>query len=172
MREISGRSWRDVDVGEVELLARESSVDEDRFGETVVDRRVELEVRDGVMDERDEATTTPRPVAPDDRITRKRRSAGGRAKFRLLNACYQHVIPGDELVQFRCRVPDAIAVPGDNARRGRRRLLTRTRVWMDASDGEEREDERAGERCDDEEEELREPARVRGRHYAGLIPPR
>ena len=152
-------------VGDVDL-------DENNFGDVVVDRRWKLLELDGVVDESDEATPATRTILPDNRIARKRRQAGVVAQLRFLETCDEHIVTRKKVIEFCRRIADSVTIPGVEALG--RRTTTRTRVWVDAPDEEEDEDEATRERvCVDEDvmsERVDEPLKFRQWHHTGLKP--
>ena len=59
----------------------------------------------------------------------------------------KYVVPRKKMAKLGRRIADSVTVPADNLVGGRaRRTSTRARVWVDAADGEENEDEATRER--------------------------
>ena len=73
------------------------------------------------------------------------------------------------MIQLSGRITDAIAVPANDATRGRRSRWTGPRIGVDAPDEEEEEDENEI-RCDVVGEEIDKPVKSKPRHHTGVIP--
>ena len=131
------------------------------------------------MDESEETpATAARTVEPDDRVARELWLPRVTTKFGLLNAGDDHILTSEEVIEFSCRVLDAVAVPADYPFGGRRRRSTvmslslRSRIRMNAPNEKENEDEKSRENVrgkDGEEDD--EPARDYRRCHTGLTPP-
>ena len=81
----TGGGGRDVRIRDVVVLSGDVDVDDERLEERVDNRRRSDEIRDGVVDEGDETSSTPRRAIPANNcIARKRRHAGISSKFCLL----------------------------------------------------------------------------------------
>ena len=95
----SGGSWRNVDVGDLEVVSCDVGCDDDGLGDAVVDRRWLLRVAEGVMDEGEKApATAARAIKPNGGVTRKLWQARISSKFSLLNASDDDVITREEMV--------------------------------------------------------------------------
>ena len=131
-REIWRRSWRDVDVCDVEVSSGDESFDEDDFRDAVVDGRGDFLEGDGVVDESEQTatpTSAPWTVTPDNREAWKRRETGVCAELRFLDAGNDDVIAGKEVVKLSGRIPNAITVPADDATR-RRRIIALAVIFV------------------------------------------
>ena len=69
----AGGSRRNVDVGDVEAETRDVDVDDDAFGDAVVDGRWNLDVADGMVDESKETSTAADSILSDNGEAGKRR---------------------------------------------------------------------------------------------------
>ena len=102
------------------------------------------------MDEREKApTTATRSILSNNCIARKFRYARSVPELRLLDAGNDRILPGEEVTDFSGRIMDAVTVPaydrlGRRRRSGARMMtwLLRSRIWVDAPDEEEDEDEK------------------------------
>ena len=133
-----------------------------------------------MVDESEETpATTTRPIESNNCKTRKLRQTRIATKLGLLDAGNDCIMTGEEVKELRCRVLDSVTVPGNNSFGGRRRRTTtmslsclRSRVWVNAPDEEEDEDEKSRESFGVDGERDEPVEEVRRRHQTGLMPPR
>ena len=78
-------------VGDVDL-------DENNFGDVVVDRRWKLLELDGVVDESDETPTTAHAILPDDCIAGEGRKTRVCPQFRFLDARNEYIMTRKKVV--------------------------------------------------------------------------
>ena len=120
------------------------------------------------MDEREQTTTTTtHPIKSNNCKARELRLARVDSKFRLLDASNDDIVAGEEIVELGSRVPYAITVPAYDAFRRRRR---RSRVWVNAPNGEEEKDEKTRTEVGEEEKERDKPVKFYQQHHTGLVP--
>ena len=81
-----GGSRRNVDICNSKMSVGDVDLDDENLRDVVVDWRRKLQELDGVVDESDETTTTPRAILPDNRIAGERRKARVNSQFRFLDA--------------------------------------------------------------------------------------
>ena len=106
---------RNVYVRNCDVDASDVDFDDDGFRRREKRRR-EFDVGDSVVDEGDEtATTSRRPVAPNNCISWKWRGFGSRRKFSFLNAGNFNLPRMQKPAQFRRRILETITVPGDDS---------------------------------------------------------
>ena len=118
-----------------------------------------------MVDEREEAPpAAARTILSDNCVAREFRKTRTDSKLRLLNAADDNILTREEMAKFGRRILDAVAIPaydafGRRRRRSartllllrmllslRRRLLLGSRIWVDAPDEKEDEDEKSRER--------------------------
>ena len=86
-----------------------------------------------------------------------------------MDASNKGIVFREKVVELGRRITDTIAVPRDYAAGGR---VLRTRIWVDAPNGEEDEDEATKKSCDVDGDGEDEPVRVQQRPHTGLETPR
>ena len=110
-RDVDRGRWRDVDIGDVELLSGNGDSDDENFRDAVVDWRGDVDVGDGVMDEGDETPAPSNSVLSDGGEAREAREARIRSQLRLLYACHEDIFTKQKVPELGCRIAKAIAIP-------------------------------------------------------------